>query len=431
MPVAHGLRTSPGRAGSAGRSPNALLLGLAHLRCRGLPDLPGGRSTIATAAAATAVRRAGHVRCASWSSAPRCCRGFTVFGAAGGARGRGRCFVSPRRPRRRRARGGDRDRVVFVGPRSDASTLADDVARRPRAARRAPCRVGSFARARPGPGAGEEPLVDAGHRSRRDRPRARAAKHRTTRSSSPQASTLHEGGCARPLAHCVLRRVAGASSRSPSSNGFVAHVRHRRGARVAVRPGPKRLFDIVVGLVGVLAFVVVAPFVAIGKPVREPGAACSTDRTGSVRPRSRSSRVLKFRTMRPHDGTVARRVDGRERPAGGPPFGGGHSGAATSTSSRRRSTSCAAISRSSGPRPEQPHYVKELSQKLPYYGLRHLVRPGLTGGAQVKYGYAGQRARRAREAAVRVLLPRSPELALRRTGRGPARCEASSDRRGR
>jgi lipopolysaccharide/colanic/teichoic acid biosynthesis glycosyltransferase len=42
-----------------------------------------------------------------------------------------------------------------------------------------------------------------------------------------------------------------------------------------------------------------------------------------------------------------------------------------------------------GPRPEQPHYVAELEAKLPFYGLRHLVRPGLTGWAQVKYGYAG------------------------------------------
>lgn len=42
-----------------------------------------------------------------------------------------------------------------------------------------------------------------------------------------------------------------------------------------------------------------------------------------------------------------------------------------------------------GPRPEQPHYVVELSEKLPFYGMRHLVRPGLTGWAQVKYGYAG------------------------------------------
>jgi lipopolysaccharide/colanic/teichoic acid biosynthesis glycosyltransferase len=33
--------------------------------------------------------------------------------------------------------------------------------------------------------------------------------------------------------------------------------------------------------------------------------------------------------------------------------------------------------------------VEELSEKLPFYWLRHLVRPGLTGWAQVKYGYAG------------------------------------------
>lgn len=42
-----------------------------------------------------------------------------------------------------------------------------------------------------------------------------------------------------------------------------------------------------------------------------------------------------------------------------------------------------------GPRPEQPHYVEELSEKLAFYNLRHLVQPGLTGWAQVKYGYAG------------------------------------------
>lgn len=41
-----------------------------------------------------------------------------------------------------------------------------------------------------------------------------------------------------------------------------------------------------------------------------------------------------------------------------------------------------------GPRPEQVHYVEELQAKLPFYDTRHLCRPGLSGWAQVKFGYA-------------------------------------------
>lgn len=40
-----------------------------------------------------------------------------------------------------------------------------------------------------------------------------------------------------------------------------------------------------------------------------------------------------------------------------------------------------------GPRPERPHFVAQLAEEIPYYEQRHLIPPGLTGWAQIKYPY--------------------------------------------
>ena len=40
-----------------------------------------------------------------------------------------------------------------------------------------------------------------------------------------------------------------------------------------------------------------------------------------------------------------------------------------------------------GPRPERPEFVRQLAAQLPYYAIRHSIKPGLTGWAQVRYRY--------------------------------------------
>lgn len=41
-----------------------------------------------------------------------------------------------------------------------------------------------------------------------------------------------------------------------------------------------------------------------------------------------------------------------------------------------------------GPRPERPEFVKNLKEKIPYYEIRHMIKPGITGWAQVNFKYS-------------------------------------------
>jgi lipopolysaccharide/colanic/teichoic acid biosynthesis glycosyltransferase len=147
----------------------------------------------------------------------------------------------------------------------------------------------------------------------------------------------------------------------------------------------KRLVDVGIATVGGVALALAIPFVFIGNLVANRGPLFyrqpRTGRNGS------RFEILKFRTMRAGDadevsdwtaaddvrvtrfGGVLRRTHLDELPQ--------------VVNILRGDLSVV------GPRPEQPQLVAELVGKIPYYGLRHLVRPGLTGWAQVKYQYAG------------------------------------------
>lgn len=159
----------------------------------------------------------------------------------------------------------------------------------------------------------------------------------------------------------------------------IREIHHGRYVRL------KRLVDVVLGAAGTLVFVLAVPVVLAGNRIANRGPLFYTQpRVGKG---GRIFDIVKFRTMVAAGGEG---VPTRWTSRGDPrvtPFG--HLLRVTHLDELPQVLNILRGELSVvGPRPEQPHYVEELTAKLPFYDLRHLVRPGLTGWAQVKYGYA-------------------------------------------
>ncbi|MHB8488734.1 MAG: exopolysaccharide biosynthesis polyprenyl glycosylphosphotransferase [Candidatus Dormibacteria bacterium] len=146
----------------------------------------------------------------------------------------------------------------------------------------------------------------------------------------------------------------------------------------------KRVVDIVAGLIGLVLLGILLPFVWAAITVEDRGPIFHRQvRVGHF---GKHFEILKLRTMRVPTvqelhwtaeddaritkvGAVLRRLHLDEMPQAWNILRGDMSVV--------------------GPRPEQPQYVETLSESIPYYNTRLSVRPGLTGWAQVNYGYAG------------------------------------------
>jgi lipopolysaccharide/colanic/teichoic acid biosynthesis glycosyltransferase len=150
----------------------------------------------------------------------------------------------------------------------------------------------------------------------------------------------------------------------------------------------KRLLDIALALCGLVALALVTPVVALGDLIANRGPIFF--RQPRVGRGGVAFEILKFRTMRDCADDTADDWTA-EHDLRVTPFGGllrrTHLDELPQVLNILRGDLSVV-----GPRPEQPQVVAEMSGKLPFYRLRHLVRPGLTGWAQVKYQYAGTEA---------------------------------------
>jgi len=146
----------------------------------------------------------------------------------------------------------------------------------------------------------------------------------------------------------------------------------------------KRLLDIVAAAAGLLLTAPLLPFLVLAIRLDSRGPAIYHQTRVGLH--GRNFRIYKFRTM------------GTDAEAGGVRWAGVDDPRVTRVGRFLRKTRLDELPQLwnilrgemslVGPRPERPEFVGALSKQIPHYRQRHLIKPGLTGWAQIHYGYA-------------------------------------------